>query len=125
MTWFRSTSAFLGLFTSLGTLFCCALPALFVLLGAGAAFASLTSQFPALIWIAIYKEWFFLSGAVFMILSVILRKRAENLECPIDAKSQEACTKARDWTKWIFRISLALYLIAFTFAYVLPRVMRG
>lgn len=36
----------LSLFTSVGTLLCCALPALLVTLGAGAVFASLVKQCP-------------------------------------------------------------------------------
>ena len=36
----------LSLFTSLGTLFCCALPSLFVVLGAGAMLAGILSSAP-------------------------------------------------------------------------------
>ena len=43
------------LFASSSTLICCALPALFVLLGAGATFASLVNFFPQLIIISQYK----------------------------------------------------------------------
>ena len=40
---------FFALFASSSTLVCCALPAIFVALGAGASFASLVSSFPFLI----------------------------------------------------------------------------
>ena len=39
----------LSLFTSLGTLLCCALPSLFVAIGAGAVLAGLISNMPFLI----------------------------------------------------------------------------
>ena len=40
---------FLSLFASSSTLICCALPAMFVALGAGASFAALVTNFPFLI----------------------------------------------------------------------------
>ena len=45
----------LSLFASAGTLVCCALPALFVTLGAGAALAGLVGEFPQLVWLSTYK----------------------------------------------------------------------
>ena len=49
------TANFFSLFASSSTLICCALPAVFVLLGAGASFASLLSAFPFLIILSQYK----------------------------------------------------------------------
>ena len=46
---------FFALFASSSTLVCCALPAIFVGLGAGASFASLVSTFPFLITLSQYK----------------------------------------------------------------------
>ena len=45
----------LSLFTSLGTLLCCALPSLFVAIGAGAVLAGLISNMPFLIVLSKYK----------------------------------------------------------------------
>ena len=47
---------FLTLFTSTGTLLCCALPALLVALGAGAALSTLVAVVPGLVWVSEYKE---------------------------------------------------------------------
>jgi len=47
--------AFLSLFTSTGTLLCCALPALLVALGSGAALSSLVAVVPGLVWVSEYK----------------------------------------------------------------------
>ena len=49
------TANFFSLFASTSTLICCALPAIFVAIGAGATFASLVSSFPFLITLSKYK----------------------------------------------------------------------
>jgi hypothetical protein len=51
----HKTASLFSLFASSSTLICCALPALFVALGAGASFASLVSTVPFLITLSIYK----------------------------------------------------------------------
>jgi low affinity Fe/Cu permease len=50
-----SVASLVSLFTSSSTLFCCALPAIFVMMGAGASFASFVSAFPFLITLSVYK----------------------------------------------------------------------
>src|SRR5437016_11513304 len=50
---------YLSLFTSLGTLLCCALPALLVLVGLGATVASVVSSAPWLITLSRHKNWTF------------------------------------------------------------------
>ena len=50
-----SIASVFSLFTSSSTLFCCALPAIFVMMGAGASFASLVNVFPFLITLSVYK----------------------------------------------------------------------
>jgi hypothetical protein len=47
------------LLTSTGTLICCALPALLVAIGAGAALAFAASAVPQLVWISEHKELVF------------------------------------------------------------------
>ena len=119
----KRTVSFLTLFTSVSTLLCCALPALFVVLGMGAAFAGLVGAVPQLIWISEHKALFFVFGGVMLALGGVLQWRARSLACPIDPKLAEACTTTRDWSKWIYFGSLALYLIGAFFAYVLPILM--
>lgn len=50
---------YLSLFSSVGTLLCCALPSLLVLLGLGATVASLLSAVPWLIMLSHHKNWVF------------------------------------------------------------------
>src|SRR5437763_7680640 len=52
--------SYLSLFTSLGTLLCCALPSLLVLFGLGATVASVLSQAPWLVAMSHHKHWVFI-----------------------------------------------------------------
>ena len=59
----------LSLFTSFGTLICCALPSLFVALGAGAVLAGLLSSMPFLIVLSKHKTILFIISGALIILS--------------------------------------------------------
>src|SRR5438552_5073777 len=52
--------SFLSLFTSLGTLLCCALPSLLVLFGLGATVATVLSEVPWLVALSHHKHWVFI-----------------------------------------------------------------
>ena len=54
----------LSLFTSLGTLLCCALPSLLVLFGLGATVASVLSEVPWLVAMSHHKNWVFIVAGV-------------------------------------------------------------
>ena len=113
--------AFLSLFTSVGTLFCCALPALFVTLGAGATFAGLTNTFPQLIWIAQHKGIVFIFGGLFLTLGIVLPKLyPPPVICDLDGNP---CESTRSWSQPLLYGSLVLYIIGGTFAYLLPIFM--
>ena len=111
-------SLFLSLFTSSTTLVCCALPAVFVLLGAGSVFASLTSFFPQLIWIAEQKTYLFILAGFFLTVTAYLEYRNHKTVCI--PNQREACEPVRDWSKVILRMSILLYFIGLFFAFVLP-----
>ena len=51
--------SYLSLFTSMGTLLCCALPSLLVLFGLGATVASVLSEVPWLVSLSHHKNWVF------------------------------------------------------------------
>ncbi|MEZ5318163.1 MAG: hypothetical protein R2752_12240 [Vicinamibacterales bacterium] len=61
---------FLSLFTSFGTLICCALPALLVLVGLGASVASALSAAPWLVSLSRNKAWVFAGAGVLIGLNV-------------------------------------------------------
>lgn len=111
--------SFFSLFTSFGTLICCALPALLVSLGLGATLVGLTSSFPQLIWISEHKFTVFGISFVLLVGSLIMQYHARNLPCPIDPNQARACTRSRIISKWITIFSFVVWAIGFSFA-VLP-----
>lgn len=113
-----------SLFTSTATLVCCALPALFVALGAGAALAGLVGNFPQLIWISENKSIVFTVGATLLIAGGVLQKQAKDKACPIDPELAKACRTTRDFSVWIYWSSVVVYLIGAFFAFVAPYVSR-
>lgn len=112
--------SFLSLFTSVSTLLCCALPALFVVLGFGAAFAGIVGNFPQLIWISENKLLFFGLGAVLLTLGGALQWQARTLACPIDPKLAASCSTTKDWSLPIYFGSIAIYFIGAFFAFIAP-----
>ncbi len=111
---------FLTLFGSLGTLICCALPALLVSLGLGATVVSATSNFPQLIWISENKLLVFIFAGVMLALATFGYYSGQKMSCPIDADLAEACRSSKSFSKYILILSAILYLIGFSFAFILP-----
>src|ERR1043165_2413456 len=93
-----SVLGYLSLFTSFGTLLCCALPSLLVLVGLGATMASFLAALPGLVTLSHHKNWFFLiSGALIggnFVYTYILAPRLRDAggACPVD--SAEVCETA-------------------------------
>ncbi len=116
-------TSFISLFTSASTLVCCALPALFVTLGMGAAFAGLVSAIPQLIWLSEHKAALFVGAGVMLTIAGIAQYRARNLPCPIDRDAARACDQARKTSRIIYGFSLAIYVIGGAFAF-LPRLVE-
>ena len=108
------------LFASSSTLVCCALPALFVLLGAGATFASITSSFPQLIIVSQYKITISIVTGIVLLIAGFLIKKASLLPCPTDPSLRDMCMKTRKRSKLIYFTSIAIFVFASFFTYVLP-----
>ncbi len=108
----------LSLFTSIGTLLCCALPALLVTLGAGAALAGLVSAAPWLVALSKYKAWTFGISAGMILLAGWMRWRARNAPCPIDPKQAKACTSLRRVSGWVYWGSVLIWCVGFFFAFI-------
>jgi len=111
----------LALFGSFGTLICCALPALFVSIGAGAALIGLVSAVPQLIWLSEHKHGLFIFAGTMLTLSGVLRYLNRNAPCPADPAKADACMRLRRISLGIFYFSLTVYLIGFYFAFVAYR----
>jgi mercuric ion transport protein len=114
----EAVAAYLTLFTSLATLFCCALPALLVLVG-----FSLTSvltfftSVPGWQSFGQYDIWLFpLSGLLLAVGFYFAYFRQNGLQeeaCEIPAGGREsACSTATRWNRRILWLSLSLYGLA-------------
>ena len=113
LTWF-------SIFTSASTLLCCALPALFVALGAGAALATLVGAVPQIVWVSENKTLVFVGAGVMLAVAGYLQYRARFLPCPTDAALAAACSRQRLVSNVIYFVSLAIYVIGVGFALLWP-----
>lgn len=115
--------AWLSLLTSASTLVCCAMPALFVTLGAGATLAGLVSSVPQLVWFTEQKQWVFAIAALLLLAGGGLQWQARHAPCPVEPGAARACLRLRRGGRIIYGISVLLYVTGFLFAFVLPYLM--
>ena len=109
----------LVLFTSMGTLLCCALPILLVSLGMGAVVASLASNAPILITLSQNKFWMFLISAIVLLIVAYLLYRPGRT-CPTDPALAKQCNSAYKWNQRFFWVSVMIWVMGFFMAYALP-----
>ncbi len=110
----------LTLFSSGGTLICCALPALLVSLGAGAVMASLVSSVPQIVWFSEHKLGVFIFAGVMLAISGLLQWQAMSLPCPSDKALAEICNKTRVNSLRIYVFSVCVFLIGGFMAFIAP-----
>lgn len=113
-------SAWVALLASGSTLICCALPALLVALGAGAALSSLVSAVPQLVWISEHKVPVFAGAALMMLLGGWVQWRNRHAPCPIDPQLRDACLRTRKFSARLYVFSLLLLMVGGWFAFVAP-----
>jgi hypothetical protein len=113
----------ISLFTSMGTLICCALPALFVTIGAGATLAGIVSAAPWLVALSKYKVFVFGFAGVMIIVAGGLMYNARNAPCPADAKQAAACKRLRKFSLVIYVFSVLVFLTGVFFAFIAPRIL--
>ncbi|MES2943939.1 MAG: hypothetical protein V4772_13810 [Pseudomonadota bacterium] len=110
--------AFLTLFSSTGTLICCALPALLVALGAGAALSSLVSAVPGLVWVSEYKEAVFAFAGLMLTISGVLQWKNRYAPCPLDPALRQTCLRTRQTSARVYLASVLVFLLGGWFAFV-------
>lgn len=121
--------SYLGLFSSLGTLACCALPSLLVLFGFGATLASLLSSAPWLVTLSRHKGLVFgisatlIAANFYYVYRLAPRLLVRHGTCPAD--DPDACAKATRVSRVLLWISAATLGVGFAVAYGLPIVLRG
>jgi hypothetical protein len=113
----------LTLFSSSGTLICCALPALLVSLGAGAVMASVVSSVPQIVWFSEHKLGVFIFAGVMLSISGLLQWQARSLPCPSDKALAELCNKTRVNSLRIYVFSVCVFLIGGFMAFIAPWVI--
>lgn len=106
------------LFTSTGTLVCCALPIMLVsIAGMGAFVASMTSTFPILVTLSEQKAWVFaLSGVMLGGAGWLLWRPGRT--CPADPTLAQWCDRFATWNRRIVTVSAAIWMIGFFAAFL-------
>lgn len=116
-----SVLSYFSLFTSVGTLVCCALPSLLVLAGLGASVASTLSALPWLVTLSRHKQWTFAVSGVLIVLSFLnvyyLSPRLKSRACTPD--NPTACEDARKFSRVLLWVSATIYVVGFFTAYLL------
>ncbi len=116
--WRQTVLPSLSLFTSLGTLLCCALPALLVTLGMGATLAGFVGSAP---WITVLSEQkllLFSVAGVLLCAAFLAQWRARHAPCPADPRKARACARLRGFSWAILGLSVLIYIVGFFFAFL-------
>ena len=113
-------TSYLSLFTSFGTVLCCALPSLLVSIGMGATFAGLVGVFPQIVWLSENKVLVFSLSGVLILISCGLLYVNRYAPCPIDPNQANACAMSKKWSIRIIILSAILWFCGFFFAFLAP-----
>lgn len=109
--------AWLALFTTMGTIVCCALPITLVALGMGATMASLVSNVPFLVTLSQHKILVFaISGSMLMLSGWILYRSGRT--CPTEPELAELCRRTEKWNRRVFWFSISLWGVGFFAAFL-------
>lgn len=119
--------SYVSLFTSFGTLLCCALPSLLVLFGLGATVASVLSEAPWLVSMSHHKNWVFIvAGTLITGNFAYLYRLAPKLQeksGACDPGESTACRTASRFSRVVLWCSAAIYLIGCFAAYLLGPIL--
>lgn len=113
-------SAVASLFAASGTLVCCAIPALLVALGAGAALSSLVSAFPQVVWLSEHKAGLFVFAGLMLLAGGALQWTGRSAPCPLDPALGSACLRTRRISAAVYGASVLFYAVGGWFAFVQP-----
>jgi len=118
-----NTANIFSLFASSSTLICCALPSLFVALGAGASFASLITHIPFLITLSQYKVQITLFALVMIVMAGYVNYRTYHMPCPADPELGRLCMQTRRRSRILYYFSLVIFTFATIFTYLVPNFL--
>jgi len=114
-----------ALLTSLGTLLCCALPAMLVAVGAGAVVAGLVTAVPQLVILSEHKGVLFAVAGGLLAAAALARHVSRNAPCPADAGQAALCARLRRGGGIILFVSAGIYAVGFFFAFLAPVVFSA
>ena len=120
---FDRSANLISLFASSSTLICCALPAVFIVVGAGATFASIISIFPFLVVISKYKVSITLVSLLILVFAGYINYRTYYLPCPADPELGRICLQTRKRSRSIYYFSVILFTFATIFTYLIPNII--
>jgi hypothetical protein len=120
--WRETVAPTLALFTGFGTLICCALPALFVALGMGAAVAGMVTAVPQLVWLSEHKLWVFGGSALMIAAAWAMHYAARNAPCPVDPAQARACARLRKFSAVMLVIASLAWLAGAFVAFIAPKL---
>ena len=123
--WRQTILPSLSLFTSAGTLICCALPALLVTLGMGASLAGFLGVFPWITAISEHKEVVFIMAGIMLTAATLMQWHARHAPCPTDPRKAKACTRLRKLSWGILIFSIVIYAIGVFFAFFAADIFYG
>ena len=119
----QQAASFFALFTSTGTLLCCALPSALAAFAGGAALASFVSAFPWLVTLSHYKGWIFLFAGLMLLVSGALVLRPQGaVACRLTGGA--GCEVAGRFSKAMFWAAAIVYVVGAFFAYGLVPLLR-
>ena len=120
-------SSYLSLFTSIGTLLCCALPSLLVLFGLGATVASVLSEAPWLVTMSHHKHWVFIAAGSLIVANFVyvyaIAPKLQRRSGACDPNDPAACQTAGRFSRIVLWCSAVLYTIGCFTAYFLGPIL--
>ncbi len=84
--------------------------------------AGMAANIPGLIWVSENKTSVFIFSGLLLLFNGVLIWLNRNAPCPVDPILRQACIKGRKSSKFIYFLSLTVFLVGFTFVYVLPYI---
>lgn len=123
--WQHTVMPVMSLFASMGTLVCCALPALLVTLGMGATLAGFIGAVPWITAVSDYKAYVFAVAGIMLALSALMQWRGRYAPCPADPVKAKACAGLRKISTGILIFSIIIYLTGFFFAFLAADIFYG
>ena len=105
------------LFTTTGTLVCCAIPIVLVTLGLGSVVIGLTNTAPWIISLTKHKIWVFAGSSLLLATSAWMLYRPGRT-CPADPELAKHCVMVDKWNRRVYWTSVVLWATGFSAAYL-------